>query len=454
MVVAEPTAGKAAEVVTGTSRVCGGGEPCSAGPRRAVVVHAGARDSYQLALALSEKNMLEALVTDLFWPEDRSWAGRFSGILPARLRGLLRQRSHPGLSSRFVRLRTLLGLWSLALEKLPRAPFALRRYSQRRLDASLGRSAGRLASCSGAGLVAYSYYGYDAISNYTKPALLFQLHPHPATMRRILLQELERHPDCADSLRQEWELSLPEQDYEHLVRETKMASRFIVASSFTRASLIEHGASPSSISVVPYGVDLDRFRPGPVRSGESRKASPLELLFVGRINQRKGIKYLLEALQLLGTNQVHLTVCGRVLDDLALFRPFADRVTIRPSVSGEELVAAYQSADLFVFPSVAEGFGQVLVESLACGLPVLSTTHTAAPDLIAHGVEGFVIEPCRSDLLAERIAWALEHRNELEEMRQSARTRAEQFTWARFRQGVTTAVRSYLDSLAVASNSH
>ena len=73
-------------------------------------------------------------------------------------------------------------------------------------------------------------------------------------------------------------------------------------------------------------------------------------------------------------------------------------MTIRPSVSASELVEAYQDADLFVFPSIAEGFGQVLLEALACGLPILTTTHTAAPDIIRDGEHGFIIEPRRPDL--------------------------------------------------------
>jgi glycosyltransferase involved in cell wall biosynthesis len=416
---------------------------------RAVVVHAGARDGYQVALALSERGMLEALVTDLFCAEDSFWFRRVVRVLPFGIRSVLSQRSVPGLSYKSVHVRAIAGLWSFFFGKWGRAPFAIRRSSQRKLDSALGRKAGELAADRKAGLLTYSYYGFDAISNYNREALLFQLHPHPSTMRRILQEELDSHPDCAESLRQEWELSLPEHDYQHLVRETQMASRFLVASSFTRASLIENGVSPSSITVIPYGVDLSRFHPSADRR-ERQIGRPLRLLFVGRINQRKGIKYLLEALRLLNTSHVHLTVCGRVLDDLALFRPFADKVVIRPSISGRDLVAAYQNADLLVFPSVAEGFGQVLLESLACGLPVLSTTNTAAPDLIANGKEGFFIEPRRPDLLAERIAWAMEHRVDLSEMRQSARTRAEEFTWTRFRAGIGAAVHDYLASLSCA----
>ena len=409
---------------------------------RAVVVHAGARDAYQLALALSEAGLLEALVTDLFWTGDRWGARMLEEVLPPSALRLLRQRSVAGLPAGKVRMAVLAGLRTLALEKLPALPGSIRRRAQRAADATLGRMAGRLAQRRGAALVSYSYYGFDAFRNYPHPAMLFQMHPHPATMRRILSEELVAHPDCAASLQQEWELALEPEDFDHLVQETRMAARFLVASTFTRDSLIENGAEASAITVIPYGVDLERFRPTAQAPSTSGK---LKLLFVGRINQRKGIKYLLEALRLLETQEVELTICGRVLDDLALFTPFAGQVKIRPSVSAEELVQAYQAADLFVFPSVAEGFAQVLLESLACGLPILSTTHTAAPDLIEDGEQGFIVAPRRPDLLAEKIAWAADHRRELASMGIAARLRAETFTWKRYRRKTVEAVRAFIE---------
>jgi glycosyltransferase involved in cell wall biosynthesis len=415
-------------------------------PGRAVVVHGGARDSYQVALALSEAGLLEALVTDLFWPADRRWANQLIKKLSPKLRELVLRRSAPGLPFSEVRLCLLNGLRCLLLDKVPHLPFAVRRKSTRLSDKHLGSTAGSLARECNAGLVSYSYFGYDAMRKYQAPALLFQVHPHPATVRRILREELAAHPDCASSLLQEWELALPKDDYQHLVDEPRMASRFLAASSFTRQSLVENGTPAEDVTVVPYGVDLQRFKPS-LSSYRFRKDRPLRLLFVGRINQRKGMKYLLEAMRLLGPSSVHLTVCGRVVDDLEYFRPFGKQVEICPSVSDGELVAAYQRADLFVFPSVAEGFGQVLLEALACGLPILSTTHTAAPDLIEEGVEGFVVQPRRPDLLAQRIAWANDHRGELADMRERARSRAEMFTWARFRRDVADAVRTYLTTI-------
>lgn len=414
--------------------------------RKAVVVHSGARDAYQVALALAETGLLEALVTDLFWPVDSAGVAGLARLLPVRAQAMLQQRSRAGLAADQVRLCPVVGLATLLADKMPRMPLALRRWMTRAADARLGRTAGKLAARTGAAMVSYSYYGFDAFRSCGAPGMLFQMHPHPASMRRILTAELNAHPDCAESLRQEWELALPAVDFDHLVRETQMAAGFMVASTFTRSTLIEHGTPAHAIRVLPYGVDCRHFKPDATRRGGSE--AKLHLLFVGRINQRKGIKYLLQALELLRTDQVQVTVCGRVVDGLEMFRPFGSQVTVRPSVSAAELVAAYQSADLFVFPSVAEGFGQVLLEALACGLPILSTTHTAAPDLIEEGREGFTIEPRRPDQLAERIDWALTHRAELARMGERSRTTAESFTRERFRAGVADAVREFMATQA------
>lgn len=410
--------------------------------RQAVLVHAGARDAYQFALGLHEAGLLEALVTDLFWSDEDAMEQKLRGFLPASLLSTLRKRSRQGLPRRAIKMLPLAGLGSVLLDRLPRVPFSMKRRCIRWADAALGGAAGRRARRRGDGLVSYSYTGYDAFLAYGRGGMLFQVHPHPGTMRRILREELALHPECAATLNQEWELSLPEEDFRHLAEEPQMACSFLAASSFTRESLVEHGVARERVSVVPYGIDLERFRPDPAKL--SGRTSTLQLLFVGRINQRKGLAYLLEALKLVAGLDVELTICGRVLDDLAIFGDFARQVKIRPSVSAEELVKAYQQADLFVFPSVGEGFGQVLLESLASGLPIVSTTHTAAPDLIEDGVQGFIVEPRRPEQLAERIAWAATHRRELAEMGHLARARAEYFTWERFRRGTAEAVRQYL----------
>jgi glycosyltransferase involved in cell wall biosynthesis len=413
---------------------------------KAVVVHRGARDGYQVARALAEREMLEALVTDLYWPAERPWARRLKDALPAKAARLLQQRwSDPQTSDR-VSMCWASGLCSMGISKLPRAPFHWQRRAVRWSDACLGEHAGKLAAKRDAALLSYSYYGESAFTHYSGsgPRILFQLHPHPTRVREILAAEREVHPECAPSLDKEWELALPREDFERLVRETTMADHWIAASSFTRETLIESGVPPERIHVVPYGANLDRFRPRPERRIQRRARSRLRILFVGTINQRKGIKYLLDALALLPSDRVELVVCGRMVDDLSLFKDFSSQVEVRPSVSAEGLLEAYQTADLFVFPSLAEGFGHVLLEAMACGLPVVSTTRTAARDLVRPGLEGFLVEPGRPIDLAARIEEFLLHPEWLVEMGVAARRRSEEFTWARFRSRIADIVGAIL----------
>ena len=415
---------------------------------KTVVVHRGARDSYQVALALAERDALAALVTDLYWPSDRPWTGRVGKLLGRGAEGRPpRQRAQPAVPSGRGRTRAFSGSISLALDKWRSAPFSWRRAATRWTDGELGRAAGRLASSQGAALLAYSYYAHAAFSRAARstPRILFQLHPHPVSVRRILSRELAEWPECAASLAKEWELALPPKDFEKLAEETQMADCWIVASSFSRRTLVENGIGSARIHVAPYGVDLERFHPAPGERAVSG-GKPLRLLFVGTINQRKGVRYLIEALRLLGDRPVELVVCGRAVDDLSLFRSLGGRVRVRPSVGNAQLVAEYQSADLFVFPSLAEGFGHVLLEAMACGVPVLSTTHTALPDLITGGKEGFIVEPRRPDQLRERIEWALGHRAELSRMGELARRKAETFTCKRFRGQVAAIVEDHLES--------
>jgi len=409
---------------------------------KVVTVHRGARDNYQVARALSEGGMLEALVTDLYWPADRGWARAVERLAPRKV-GALRSRNETSLPSRQVVSCWLRGLYSLGLSKSRLVAFERQRDAVRNCDRELGKLAGKLATERKAALLSYSYYGHSAFGGYTgeQPRMLFQLHPHPGAVRDILLEERSLHPECAASLDKEWELALPKADFNRLVEESAMPEYWLVASSFSKRTLVEAGAPAARIHVIPYGTDLNRFAP---RKGRAVTGRPLQLLFVGTLGQRKGITYLLEAVNMLPPGSVELTVCGRAVDGLDLFRRSRTPIRLRPSASSRELLDAYQSADIFVFPSLAEGFGHVLLEAMASGLPIISTTSTAAPDLIAHSKEGFVVDPGNSAQVATCIEYFLRHPERIVTMGEAARRRAEYFTWDRFRHSVREVVSGIL----------
>jgi glycosyltransferase involved in cell wall biosynthesis len=418
---------------------------------KAVTVHRGSRDGYQVARALSEAGLLETLVTDLYWPADRAWARKIEQRVPGSVRAALQCRWSEGLPSRAVESRWFTGMAAYLAYERHCLGFDGAREAVRWCDGALGRRAGKIARDRNAAILAYSYYGHTAFScdGGEQPRILFQLHPHPAAVRSILQRERRLHPDCAVSLDKEWELALPEADYLQLVNEAGMADHVIAASNFTKSTLIDAGIAAERIAVVPYGIDADRYSRG-TRTRGARE--PLRLLFVGTLAQRKGVKYLIEALELLPPDAVELTVCGRAVDDLEIFRRSPARIRLLPSVSAEGLLEAYRNADVFVFPSLAEGFAQVILEALASGLPVIATTRTAAPDLIRHGREGFIIDPGSAAQLAAHIEGFLRAPEILVPMRAAARRRAEHFSWGLFRQEIAKFVGGVLNPAASAGS--
>ncbi|MGC2657959.1 MAG: glycosyltransferase family 4 protein [Bryobacteraceae bacterium] len=409
-----------------------------------VVVHRSARDKYQVAQSLEEAGILECLVTDFYWPKQAWWAYLTSQLTPARISSMLLSRQNSAVHHGKTRLCAWSGLTSVGLNRLSKVPFSWRAKSIRWSDHCLGRRAGKIASRTNSTLLSYSYYGYDSFSaaSPSVPKILFQLHPHPVSVRSILKGELERYPECAGSLNKEWELALPEEDFARLTAEPLMAQRWMAASSFTRTTLIDQGIDGKKIHVIPYGIDAAELTRGAAVCPRKSFSRPLEVLFVGRLTQRKGIRYLLEALDRLHSNFIHLTLCGWSVDDLALLKRYKDRITLKTSATAEQIGRAYQEADIFVLPSVAEGFGYVLLEAMAFGLPIVGTTRTAAPDLIRDGEEGLVIEPASVEAIAASLDWAASNREAVRAMGDAARQRVQQFTWRRFRNSVASSVKA------------
>ena len=90
-------------------------------------------------------------------------------------------------------------------------------------------------------------------------------------------------------------------------------------------------------------------------------------------------------------------------------------------------------------PSIAEGFGLVILEAMACGVPVLCTTSTGGADFITHRQNGLLIAPGSTEAIQRELDWALTHRDELFQIGQAARVEAEKHTWAAYRRNFFSA---------------
>ena len=403
---------------------------------KAVVTHAGRRDAYQLALALDEGNLLESLVTDFYW--NPAVYSLLKTALPKRG---IPERICPGLNPHHVR-------------RSPQAMLAEFRTKIGGLDTShqakdfaLGSAARRRAIQTQSALFSYSYYARAAFRRDDTELpyrFLFQLHPHPLSVRALLTEEMERTPIARASLLMETEMRLPEAAFQEMAEEAALANGWVAASHYTAQTLTEHGIPAGKIHVVPYGVDLKHFAP---RTQPPAKDAPFTVIYVGSLIQRKGLSYLLDAVRALKSQNIRLLLRGRGAVDRNLLKHYSDiDFDLKLGLPLPALVQDIQRADVFVLPSLTEGFAQVILEAMACGVPVITTANTCAPDVMAEGEHGFILPIRDSRAIEEKIVWGLEHRGALAAMGRCAADRAGLFTLERFRSGVRGAYQAMIES--------
>ena len=222
-----------------------------------------------------------------------------------------------------------------------------------------------------------------------------------------------------------------QRDVARRVAEIETADAILCPSEFVRDSYIEQGIPKERILKVPYG-----FAPQTAVPPATSRGTGFRVLYVGQIGVRKGLRYLFQAFEALKHPRKELVIVGptTAVTGIEDIQPPAGTAFLGV-LKGEALAAAYQSATVFVLPSIEEGLGLVSGEALSFGLPVVATVNTGATDLFDDGVEGFHV-PIRDpaaiaeklqmladdpELLARMSAAALERTQSISNWDQTAR---------------------------------
>jgi glycosyltransferase involved in cell wall biosynthesis len=215
----------------------------------------------------------------------------------------------------------------------------------------------------------------------------------------------------------------------------------VAQSRFALQSLVDHGVAPGRVILMPLGVDIDRFRPAPADA----PPRPFRLLFAGQMSVRKGVHHLLEAWSALDLPEAELLFAGAPKDRYIqeLLARTKGRHRALGFVPHARLHEVYQQADLFVFPSLAEGGVYVIFEALAAGLPCLVSAN--AGSAVRDGIEGFVLPVGDTAALAGRIRQLAGDAVLRRRMAAAARQRAEQFSWEHFYRRIGLMYRAAVD---------
>ena len=202
---------------------------------------------------------------------------------------------------------------------------------------------------------------------------------------------------------------------ERELAEYESSDLIVVPSTFAKRSFVEKNVPDCKVRVVPFGVNLDLFRPSVKRDEVFR------VLFVGQIGLRKGVQHLLKALGNLHLPQFELCLAGTVLPEAKRFLArYEGGFRYLGTIPHTRLRDAYGRASVFVLPSVEEGFAYVQAEAMACGLPVIATTNTGADDLYSDGKEGFIIPIRDPEAIRQKVLLLYKYPELREEMGRAA----------------------------------
>lgn len=233
-------------------------------------------------------------------------------------------------------------------------------------------------------------------------------------------------------------LPVPTQDPRMLARrlaEYEEADYIAVPSVFAFETYLRRGIPADKLIRVPIGVDLERFRP------VSRADRVFRILSVGP-GVRKGTRYLMAAVERLALPGSEVVLAGGIDRDtervLALYR---GQYRATGKVGHADLHRVYSGASVLVVPSVEDGWGLVVNEAMACGIPVICSANTGAADMVRDGRDGFVVPVRDVDALADRIKHLYEHEDERRAMGDAARARVSEFTWDAYGQRIESEYR-------------
>jgi glycosyltransferase involved in cell wall biosynthesis len=207
----------------------------------------------------------------------------------------------------------------------------------------------------------------------------------------------------------------------------------IVPSLYARETFVREGIDPEKIFVVPYGFDPERFYAIPK---EDKDDEVFRILFIGSINLIKGVYYLIEAFTQLRLPKSELVLIGQIDPSMQAIvkRSIEMNKCIRhiANVPNTELFQYYNKASVFVLPSIVDAYGLVVLEAMACGLPVIVTENVGIKELIQEGVNGFVIPIRDINTLKERLLFLYQNKAKRLQMGYEARQRVQEFTWDQY----------------------
>lgn len=398
--------------------------------KKIIVAHPGKQHSFELAYAIKQSNSLYKYITTVY-DKKKSLTSYAKIFLKGSLKKKANTRACDYLSDEeVVQFNELMGLFLIFLSKFP----LNRKYTDflnKKISDSFGKKVAKYAI----------KHNVDAVicfdSNCT---VLFNIlkkrAPH---IKRIMDVSIASRIYMKEQYIKDMNLTgdngfLIEQSFlwkeKNMIRfkkEIDDTEYFLAPSQIVKKSLEFSGVRKNKIFIVPYGVDNKKFN----YCLKKKIDTPLRLIYVGQISYRKGIHHLLKVISMYNKDEIILDLAGGYSINSPIYKKYKDTENINflGFVTRDVLNIAYQQSNVFVFPTLGEGFGLVVLEAMSSGIPVISTDHAGGNDAITEGIDGFIYPAGDDEKLKKILDYCIENPEKILKMGVNARKKSESYTW-------------------------
>lgn len=214
--------------------------------------------------------------------------------------------------------------------------------------------------------------------------------------------------------------------------EYDMADGILVLSQFAKQTFIERGFDTSKIHVLPLGVDTALFK----RTIPEKRTAPFKIVYFGAINARKGIHYLLEAVSHFPKESVETYVVGGIDESYRRVLRKYSNYKLVPPMPHRKLVSFLEDKDIFVLPTLEDGFSMALIQAMAIGLVPIVTDHCGAAEFVHTGENGFVVPVRDHAAIRAKISELICNPSRLEAMACRASETAALQTWSAYEERI------------------
>lgn len=278
----------------------------------------------------------------------------------------------------------------------------------------------------------FSLSSFKKSKNYIIVKILERGSSHIEYQKNILIEEYKKF-----NLNYLFDQKLVDKE----VQEYELADYIFVPSEFVKRTFIEKGFKKNKIIKIPYGVDLNKFYP------KKKTDNIFRYIYVGTLSIRKGILYILEAFSELNLPNTELLLIGHINDEI---KPLIEKykrnkkIKFLGHIDQDYLVNFYNKSDVFVISSIEDGFAMVILQALACGLPVICSENSGGSELIKNGKNGYVVPIRNIKYLKFRMYQIYKNKKKREQIKNLIIRNRKSFSWDTYGKRILTKYKSFI----------